>query len=91
MTNAEQTKTAGQLPFGLRYAGESRSGTKVDIDWSTIGYDPRRQIATVTEDGVTMPLISSDSATAVRSTSTSTTTSYGTSEGTEFDSQSDWD
>ncbi|MCX4722966.1 hypothetical protein OG760_29550 [Streptomyces sp. NBC_00963] len=92
MLNVEQSKSTGELPFGLRYAVDPRPGTEACIDWSVIGYDPCRQIATVTEDGVTMPLITSDSATAVHSTSKSTSTAWSDETGTQTDSdsESDW-
>jgi putative ATP-grasp target RiPP len=77
LVNGQQANATDQLPFGLRYATAPGAGAAIHIDWSVIGYDPVRQVATVVEDGVTVPLIASGSATVVRSTSTNTMTECG--------------
>ncbi|MGP3989739.1 putative ATP-grasp-modified RiPP [Streptomyces sp. 3N207] len=90
--NGEQTKLTDQFPFGLRYATDPDPATAVHIDWSVIGYDPVRQVATVTENGVTMPLRRSFSASTHQSThmSTSTQMSYPDGgSGSDSDSNSD--
>jgi putative ATP-grasp target RiPP len=71
----------GVTPFGLRYATPPGPGAVTDVDWSAIGYDPARQIATVTEDGEQVP--------AMKHTSGQTSTSTATQDRSGGDKDTD--
>jgi putative ATP-grasp target RiPP len=69
-------------PFGLRWAQTPSAAGRVELDWSAIGYDPERQIATVDDgEGHVLP--------AMRHTSTQTTTSTSEHDRNPPDSDTD--
>jgi putative ATP-grasp target RiPP len=80
--NLAERESSVATPFGLRYATLPNDGSRVELDFSRISYDPERQIATVIDDdGSIIP--------AMRHTSTQTKTTTASQDRKGDDSDTD--